>query len=497
MSSDMASPPIQFESDPVLMAGSAAPGSTYGGYQSIYGGMNGNSMGFGHAGSYPVPNPATPPSLPPMHNSNPYAPAGNFQFSYHGDAGSAPPTSSGVSVASVSAAPLNTPNGQVLDAQHSPHAQQMQPSQLTPPQQHPQTPQQQQQQQQQPLQRQAHPSVNNTQSPYQPSPQAHHPGMPNLAHGHAIYPGDARYDNRLPHQRYMDPSMQPMMNRNGSRDMTWAQPNGMIPDLLGTNHPGGIRNIGGPQSRVPVKQQGMAMNGMGGMAMNGMNGMGGMGGLSGIPGMPGMNAMGGDRMPWGGMVAAAPQSPYGHGPHTPQPMPHQQQFHQGLQQHPFQQPPHLLHHQQGMQQHMGVHGRPGALAPVAGGGISKKKLKKPIIPVVKDKNCPKRPRNSYIFFTLMKRDDIKKKHPEFKPTEITKMLGEEWQKLSESEKENYGSMAENDKKRYQSEMETYDANGGANAAANAGSEGGNNQNGGAGNVSAGPGGEMNNEPWRG
>ncbi|KAI8353686.1 high mobility group box domain-containing protein [Mortierella sp. GBAus27b] len=91
------------------------------------------------------------------------------------------------------------------------------------------------------------------------------------------------------------------------------------------------------------------------------------------------------------------------------------------------------------------------------GPLSKKKIKKPTPPAVKDKNCPKRPRNSYIFFTLMKRDDIKKKHPEFKPTEITKMLGEEWQKLSETEKENYGNMAENDKKRYQSEMEAYDA----------------------------------------
>ncbi|ORZ26285.1 high mobility group box domain-containing protein [Lobosporangium transversale] len=91
------------------------------------------------------------------------------------------------------------------------------------------------------------------------------------------------------------------------------------------------------------------------------------------------------------------------------------------------------------------------------GSISKKKFKKSIPPVIKDKNCPKRPRNSYIFFTLMKRDDIKKKHPEFKPTEITKMLGEEWQKLSESEKESYGNMAENDKRRYQNEMEAYDA----------------------------------------
>ncbi|KAF9957998.1 Oligosaccharide translocation protein rft1 [Mortierella alpina] len=127
-----------------------------------------------------------------------------------------------------------------------------------------------------------------------------------------------------------------------------------------------------------------------------MGGMAGMGAMAGMPGMPGM----------GGMVGI------GAGMHSSQ----------GL-----------------------------------GGPFSKKKMKKVAVPVVKDKNCPKRPRNSYIFFTLMKRDDIKKKHPEFKPTEITKMLGEEWQKLSESEKESYGAMAEDDKKRYQTEMEHYDS----------------------------------------
>ncbi|KAI1320715.1 hypothetical protein EDD11_010249 [Mortierella claussenii] len=483
MSSDMASPPIQFESDPALMGANTAPGSNYGGYQNIYGNMN----GFSHPGSYAVPNPATPPSLPPMHNNSGYGSNGaNFPFSYHQDAGSTAPPSSGA-VAATSSAPLSTTTGaQSADAQHSPHAQQA--HQLTPPQQHPQTPQQ----PQQPLQRQGHPSANPAQSPYQQSPQAHHSGMPGLMHGHPIYPGDTRYDSRLQPQRYMDPNMQPMMGRNGSRsgDMAWPQSNGMMPDLLGGNHAGGaMRNVAGQQARAPGKQGMGGMNGMGGMGMNGMNNMGSIGALGGIPGMPGMN-MGGDRMAWGGMVGS-PSSPYAHSPHPQQALQHPQQFHpHGLQQHPYQQPPHLMHHQQGIQQHMGAHGRPGALGPIAGGGVSKKKVKKPVVPVVKDKNCPKRPRNSYIFFTLMKRDDIKKKHPEFKPTEITKMLGEEWQKLSEAEKESYGSMAENDKKRYQSEMETYDANGGAAAAAAAAAAS-------EGSVGSSGAGDMGNEAWRG
>ncbi|KAF9113721.1 hypothetical protein BGX27_000935 [Mortierella sp. AM989] len=416
----MASPPIQFDSDPSLMAAAAAPGSNYGGYQNIYAG----NMGFSHPGSYAVPSPATPP----MHNNGAYAPNGtNFQFSY-GDVGSAPPSSSGTVIAAVSA-PLATPTGT---------------------------------------------------QPADSSPQVHHPNMANLMHGHAIYPGDGRYD-RVPQQRYMDPNMQPMMGRNGSRDMTWAQ-GGMMPDLLGANHPGGaIRNVAGQQARVPVKPGLGGLNGMGGM-MNGMNGLG-MGGLAGMP-----------TMGWGGMVGA-PTSPYGHNPHAQQALQHPQQFHP-MQQNPYQQQQHLMHHQQGMQQHMGMHGRPGGLGPIGGGGISKKKVKKPIIPVVKDKNCPKRPRNSYIFFTLMKRDDIKKKHPEFKPTEITKMLGEEWQKLSEAEKESYGSMAENDKKRYQSEMESYDANGGATGAAAAAAAAAAASEGGIGNGPPGTVGELGAESWR-
>lgn len=79
------------------------------------------------------------------------------------------------------------------------------------------------------------------------------------------------------------------------------------------------------------------------------------------------------------------------------------------------------------------------------------------------------------------------------------MLGEEWQKLSEAEKESYGSMAENDKKRYQSEMETYDSNGGTNTGGAGGV--GDTHNGGVGvGVGNGPGvtnGDMGTEQWRG
>ncbi|KAF9415425.1 non-histone protein [Podila epigama] len=501
MSSDMASPPLQFESDPALMAANTS-GTNYGGYNTFYSNM-------GYPGTYSVPNSGTPPSLPPPHNSS-YASSGgpnNFSFPYHPDTGSTAPSSSGALPTS-SAAPLSTPTGtQASDpldgshshpSQHSPHTQQAPGHQATPPQQHPQTPQQQshphqQQQQQQPQQPQqplqrpgGHQPAHTAQSPYQNTSTHHTMGMSNIMHGHTLYPGDARYDARLQQQqpqRYMDPSMQPMMGgRNGSRsgDM-WAQPNGMMSDLLNTNHAGGaVRNPATSQGRAPSKQGLGGMNNMG-MPMNGMGPMSPMGGL-GMPGMPGMNPMGNDRMQWGGMVGAPP-SPYGHNGHPQQNM-HQQPFHMQPPHPQYPQSNHLVH-PQSMPQHLGPHGRVNApgLGPNAGlerngGGISKKKLKRPVAVVEKDKNSPKRPRNSYIFFTLMKRDDIKKKHPEFKPTEITKMLGEEWQKLSESEKESYGTMAENDKKRYQAEMENYDSskNSTANNATGSNVNHGNNNN---------------------
>ncbi|KAF8963998.1 hypothetical protein BGZ46_000840 [Entomortierella lignicola] len=313
------------------------------------------------------------------------------------------------------------------------------------------------------------------------------------------------------------------MSRSSSRsgDLAWSASQSMVLQNSGTVTPlssggggggGGGGSAGGPIRHSVGAQQNRAtankrsrdfgsiepagvsgagpLNGMGSMSLNSSP----MGGMTGLPGMNGMNGGssnggggGNERLGWGGMVGVSPgASPYG--------LPDHQYHHQPH--HNFQQQPypgqHMAHLQQQhrMNPHGGRIGVPngvanmtglGGMAGMAGmagingmgnmnnnhgggnvGPMSKKKMKV-VAPVVKDKNCPKRPRNSYIFFTLMKRDDIKKKHPEFKPTEITKMLGEEWQKLSDSEKESYGTLAENDKKRYQSEMEAYDAsNTGAN-----------------------------------
>ena len=166
--------------------------------------------------------------------------------------------------------------------------------------------------------------------------------------------------------------------------------------------------------------------------------MSAMGGMAGMPGMSPMNG-GSERMPWGGMVGAgSAASPYG--------PPDHHSFHQQNLQQQHQQHAQYLQQQHQHQQRAGPYGGPRMVGPTGvpmsgggpmggmagmgamagmpgmpgmggmagmgggmhssqglGGPFSKKKMKKVAVPVVKDKNCPKRPRNSYIFFTLMKR----------------------------------------------------------------------------------------------
>lgn len=71
----------------------------------------------------------------------------------------------------------------------------------------------------------------------------------------------------------------------------------------------------------------------------------------------------------------------------------------------------------------------------------------------KDKDAPKKARSAYIFFCSDKRESIKKKNPELKPTEITIELGAAWKKIRDTKKaDKYKTMAEEDKRRYDYEM---------------------------------------------
>lgn len=74
----------------------------------------------------------------------------------------------------------------------------------------------------------------------------------------------------------------------------------------------------------------------------------------------------------------------------------------------------------------------------------------------KDPDAPKRGTPAYIFFMKEKREEICKKNPTVKSaTEIAALVGEEWKKLTPSQKAPYEKKAEADKLRYQKEIAAY------------------------------------------
>ena len=73
----------------------------------------------------------------------------------------------------------------------------------------------------------------------------------------------------------------------------------------------------------------------------------------------------------------------------------------------------------------------------------------------KDRNQPKRPKTSYMFYCDESRSTVVKKNPTFKLGDVSKAMGKEWKKLSDKKKEKFVKLAEADKKRYEEEMEAY------------------------------------------
>ena len=73
----------------------------------------------------------------------------------------------------------------------------------------------------------------------------------------------------------------------------------------------------------------------------------------------------------------------------------------------------------------------------------------------KDRNQPKRPKTSYMFYCDETRPTVVKKNPKFKLGDVSKAMGKEWKKLNDKKKEKFVKLAEADKKRYEEEMEAY------------------------------------------
>jgi len=86
-----------------------------------------------------------------------------------------------------------------------------------------------------------------------------------------------------------------------------------------------------------------------------------------------------------------------------------------------------------------------------GGWPKGKKRKKSL----KDVNAPRQPLTGYVRFMNERRDRVRADNPNLSFSEITKLLGSEWSKLQQIEKQRYLEEAEKDKERYQKELEAY------------------------------------------
>ncbi|KAL3525963.1 hypothetical protein ACH5RR_014335 [Cinchona calisaya] len=82
--------------------------------------------------------------------------------------------------------------------------------------------------------------------------------------------------------------------------------------------------------------------------------------------------------------------------------------------------------------------------------IKKKKQKKK-----KDPNAPKRAVSAFMFFSQAERENVKKSNPGISFTDVGKVLGERWNKMSAEEKVPYEAKARADKKRYNDEISGY------------------------------------------
>lgn len=85
---------------------------------------------------------------------------------------------------------------------------------------------------------------------------------------------------------------------------------------------------------------------------------------------------------------------------------------------------------------------------------SKKEVEK------KPEDYPKAALSAYFIFTSENRDKIKEKNPDMKNTQVLSEIGAMWKALSEDQKAHYQKLADEDKKRFDGEMDAYLAKGG-------------------------------------
>jgi uncharacterized short protein YbdD (DUF466 family) len=85
--------------------------------------------------------------------------------------------------------------------------------------------------------------------------------------------------------------------------------------------------------------------------------------------------------------------------------------------------------------------------PPGGQPVSKKKKKDP--------NAPKRPLSAFFIYCADERGGVKAIHPSYSVGEVAKELGERWNKVPADVKSKYEQRAQQDKQRYEKEMDAY------------------------------------------
>ncbi|RJE18329.1 hypothetical protein PHISCL_09341 [Aspergillus sclerotialis] len=75
----------------------------------------------------------------------------------------------------------------------------------------------------------------------------------------------------------------------------------------------------------------------------------------------------------------------------------------------------------------------------------------------KDPNAPKRGLSAYMFFANEQREKVREDNPGISFGQVGKMLGEKWKNLSDEDRRPYEEKAAADKKRYEDEKASYNA----------------------------------------
>lgn len=71
------------------------------------------------------------------------------------------------------------------------------------------------------------------------------------------------------------------------------------------------------------------------------------------------------------------------------------------------------------------------------------------------KNAPKKARSAYLYYTQDIRPNVASTNPAISFGELTKLVAAQWAKLSDAQKKKYQKMADDDRKRYESEIANY------------------------------------------